>query len=178
MNSPRPTSWINIIKNSPCPDSKNPLVTTSQVYHILKLDITIPPYNGFGDEEDSIGYVFRLIPKPPPKDYFKYIDNDKIILRFLAKLNTKVTEDHDRRFLISFFMADDSIQVYEIQNRNSGIWEGKFIERRKYKNKENNDKYFTISDFEINKSIRINAFSFNILDADEFTKKWAQENLK
>ena len=43
---------------------------------------------------------------------------------------------------------------------------------------KNSEKYFTISDFEINKSIRINAFSFNILDADEFTKKWMQENLK
>jgi len=138
----------------------------------------IPPYNGFGDEEDSLGNVMRLIPKQPHKDYFKYIDNDKIILRFLAKLNTKVVEDGDRRFLISFFLADDSIQVYEIQNRNSGIWEGKFIERRRYVNKENSDKYFTISDFEINKSIRINAFSFNVLDADDFTKKWTFENLK
>lgn len=26
----------------------------------------------------------------------------------------------DRRFLISFFLADDSIQVYEMNNRNSG----------------------------------------------------------
>ena len=138
----------------------------------------IPPYNGFGDEEDSMGNVLRLIPKVPYKDYFKYIDNDKVILRFLAKLNTKVVEDSDRRFLISFFLADDSIQVYEIQNRNSGIWEGNFIQRKRYKNKENSEKYFTISDFEINKSIRINAFSFNILDADDFTKKWMQENLK
>jgi len=62
----------------------------------------------------------RLIPKQPKKDYFKYIDNDKIILRFLARLNTKVLEDVDRRFLISFFLADDSIQVYEMPNRNSG----------------------------------------------------------
>ena len=66
----------------------------------------IPPYNGFGDEEDSLGNVLRLIPKAPMKDYFKYIDNDKVILRFLAKLNTKVIEDHDRRFLISFWLAE------------------------------------------------------------------------
>jgi len=150
----------------------------SKIFVYNSLGMIIPPYNGFGDEDDSLGNVLRLIPKPPNKDYFKYIDNDKVILRFLAKLNTKVIEDHDRRFLISFFLADDSIQVYEIQNRNSGIWEGKFIERKKYRNKENFDKYFTISDFDVNKSIRINAFSFNILDADEFTKKWTHENLK
>jgi hypothetical protein len=91
--------------------------------------ITIPPYNGYGSEEDSLGNCLRLTNKPPKKDYYKYINNDKLILRFLARLNTRVTEDLDRRFLISFFLSDDSIQVYEMNNRNSGIWEGKFLER-------------------------------------------------
>ena len=140
--------------------------------------IVIPPYNGFGSEEDSLGNCFRLENKPPKKDYYKYIDNDKIILRFLAKLNTKVLEDVDRRFLISFFLCDDSIQVYEMPNRNSGIWEGKFLERGKYKNVENENKPFTISDFEVGKSMRINTFSFHVLDADEFTKKWISDNFR
>ena len=75
-------------------------------------------------------------------------------------------------------MADDTIQLYEINNRNSGIWEGKFLERGKYKNVENESKSFTISDFQINKSIMINNFSLSILDADNFTKKWMSENIK
>lgn len=146
----------------------------------------IPPHNGFGDEVDSLENCTKLIPKPPKKDYFKYIDNDKITLRFLARLNTKIPEDMERRFLISFFLADDSIQVYEMPNKNSGIiilnligiWEGKFLERKKYKNVENEYKYFTISDFELNKSIRINTYSLHIIDADDYTKKWIQDNLK
>lgn len=139
--------------------------------------IVIPPYNGFGSEEDSLGNCLRLENKPPKKDYYKYIDNDTLILRFLARLNTKVLEDVDRRFLISFFVADDTIQVYEMSNRNSGIWEGKFLKRGKYTNVENDNKQFTISDFEIGKSMRINTFSFYVLDADEFTKKWMLENM-
>ena len=75
-------------------------------------------------------------------------------------------------------MSDDTIQVYEMNNRNSGIWEGKFLERGMYKNVENENTKFTISDFQINKSIRINTFSLEILDADEFTKKWMSDNLK
>jgi len=51
------------------------------------------------------------------------------------------------------------------------------LERGKYKNAENNDKIFSASDFEINKSVKINSFSFYILDADEFTKKWLSDNL-
>lgn len=31
----------------------------------------IPPYNGFGSEEDSLGSVFSLDPKPPRKDLNK-----------------------------------------------------------------------------------------------------------
>ena len=73
------------------------------------------------------------------KDYYKCVENDKLILRFLAKLSTKELEDVDRRFLKSFFLADDAIQVYEMKNRNSGIWEGKFLERSKYKNVENDN---------------------------------------
>ena len=140
--------------------------------------IVIPPYNGFGSEEDSLGNCLRLVNQPPKKDYYKYIDNDKLILRFLARLNTRELEDVDRRFLISFFLADDTIQVYEMKNRNSGIWEGKFLERNKYKNIENDNKQFTISDFEIGKSMVINTFSFYVIDADEFTKKWLAENLR
>ena len=62
--------------------------------------------------------------------------------------------------------------------RNSGIWEGKFLERGLYKNVENDNRKFTISDFEIGKSMRINTFSFHVLDADEFTKKWMADNLR
>jgi hypothetical protein len=80
----------------------------------------IPPYNGWGDEKDSIGNCLRLIPKKPKKDYYKYIDNDSIILRFLARLNGKNPEDADRKFLISFFLSDDSIQIYEMPKKNSG----------------------------------------------------------
>ena len=58
-------------------------------------DIVIPPYNGFGDEEDSLGYVYKLLPLPPKKNYFKWVDN-QIYLRFSARFNTKKPEDVDR----------------------------------------------------------------------------------
>ena len=53
----------------------------------------MPPYNGFGDEVDSLGYVYRLVPKAPKKDFFKFVDNDKNVLRFTARLNTLNIED-------------------------------------------------------------------------------------
>jgi hypothetical protein len=46
----------------------------------------IPPYNGYGSEEDSVGNVFSLTPKPPKKDEKKILSNDQYILRFEARL--------------------------------------------------------------------------------------------
>jgi len=81
--------------------------------------LQIPPYNGFGDEEDSLGYVYRLVPKPPKKDYFKWMDNQQYV-RFKARFNTNKPEDIGREFIITFFLHDDTVLVYEPVQRNSG----------------------------------------------------------
>lgn len=111
------------------------------------------------------------------KKYDKYFDNDKTVLRYLARLNSQSPYDRDRKFLISFFLSDDSIQIFELQSKNSGLNEGKFLERRQYKNEANSNSYFRVEDFEINNSVKINSYSFFIYDADEYTKKWMLKNI-
>lgn len=71
----------------------------------------IPPYNGYGLEEDSLGSVFSLMPKPPKKDVKKVFSNDQFILRFEAKLISESREDNDRKFVVSFFCGNDTIMV-------------------------------------------------------------------
>lgn len=78
-----------------------------------QVPVQVPPYNGFGDELDSLSQLYKLMPQRPKVDFFKAVDNDKNILRFTARLNTRVPEDVDRRFIISFYLADDSIGIYE-----------------------------------------------------------------
>jgi len=97
---------------------------------IEKKNFIIPAYNGFGSEDD-IANCISLSPTKKEKNYFKYFENQNTILRFKARLNTSVIEDVDRRFLISFFLCDDTIQIFELTNKNSGIMEGKFLERKK-----------------------------------------------
>jgi len=36
-----------------------------------KVEVQIPPHNGFGNEDDALGYVYKLVPKPAKKDMFK-----------------------------------------------------------------------------------------------------------
>jgi len=98
-------------------------------------------------------------------------------LRFVAKFNTTKAEDIDRVFVITFFLNDDSIMIYEPSVRNSGIPDGKFLERKKYKNIENNNEFFTPTDLIVGKDVRINSHSFKLQDCDEFTKKWYAKNV-
>jgi hypothetical protein len=71
----------------------------------------IPPYNGYGSEEDSLGSVFSLNAKPPKKDVKKVFSNDQFILRFEARLISHIKDDNDRKFIISFFCGNDTIMV-------------------------------------------------------------------
>lgn len=138
-------------------------------------EVKIPPYNGFGDEDDSLSNVNRLIPKPPKKDYFKWVDN-QIQLRFNALMVTDKPEDVGRKFVITLYLNDDTVMVYEPQVRNSGIVSGKFLEKMKYKNKLAGGRFFIPEDFLIGKIVQINAYKFLIQDQDEKTKVWLQEN--
>jgi hypothetical protein len=137
----------------------------------------IPPYNGIGNEEDTLGYIYKLVPDKPKGNFFKSVDNDKKILRFTARFNTKVPEDVDRRFIISFYLADDGISIYEPAQKNSGIIEGKFLHRNKYKNVDNNNEPITPSDMAIGGDVKINGHSFHILSCDDYTTKYLSEHL-
>lgn len=137
-----------------------------------QVPLKIPEYNGFGDEEDTLGYVKKLLPEKPKKDFFKYVDNDKKVLRYTARFNTQVPEDMDRRFIISYYLADDTLSIFEPAQKNSGVVEGKFLERRKYKNKHNGDKFVNPSDIVVGGDVVINSYSFHILSTDEFTDKY------
>lgn len=142
------------------------------------LGLVIPAYNGFGDETDSLGYVYRLDPKPPKKDFFKYVDNDKVILRYTAKMNTTIPEDTERRFVISYFLADNTLSIYEPPKRNSGIAEGKFLERRKYRNTTGLREFIEPTDLAVGGTVTINSHSFQLLSADDFTIEWNKAHLK
>ena len=85
----------------------------------------MPPYNGFGSEEDSLCSCMGLLPKPPKRDFIKFMEKDRRgldsnVLRFLARMDTSKPIDMDRRFIISYFLSDDTLLVFEPPVRNSG----------------------------------------------------------
>jgi hypothetical protein len=56
-----------------------------------------------------------------------------------------------------------------------GFSGGKFLEKGKYKNTEKGNRYLDPSDFVEGGDVKINGFSFKILELDDITKKWYEQ---
>jgi len=54
------------------------------------------------------------------------LENDHIVLRFVAKMESKYKQNQDRRFILNYHVKDDKISIYEPMQRNSGIASGYF----------------------------------------------------
>jgi hypothetical protein len=128
---------------------------------------TPPPYNGWGDEADSLGYVYSLHPVPPRKDIAKMKRNQGQVLRFAARFVKPTPQDESRQFVITFDLADDQIAVFERPRRNSGFREGKFFQKAKIRNPATGN-YFHASDLRLGEVVTIKGYQFEVLGADEF----------
>lgn len=135
----------------------------------------LPAYNGYGSPEDSLGYVYALNPNPPKVDMKKMFKQDMHVLRFEASLVSTEPDDETRRFIISFYCGDDTIQVYEVCDKNSGRIQGRFMERKKQTNPVN-QKYYCEKDFVIGAIVFLGGFKFRLLKADEYTEKYMEDN--
>jgi len=136
----------------------------------------IPPYTGYGSEEDSLGSFYSLVPKPPHQNWAKYFENDKKILRFVAQMDTNSPEDRERLFIISYYLADDTMGVYEPPARNSGFMGGKFMERCRVKN-PGSDMFYKPTDMHVGAVMEFRRHRFILIEADEYTLNY-MENKK
>ncbi len=83
---------------------------------VKKKVIKIPTHNGIGSEEDSLGNCFNLVPKPPKVDMEKMFMYSRVILRFNCKIISRIEEDNQKEFILSFFCGDDTIMIYLLPN--------------------------------------------------------------
>merc|ERR1712164_2872 len=139
----------------------------------------IPPYNGFGSEEDSLCSCMGLIPKPPQRDFIKFMEKDQSglnsnVLRFVAFMKTDNPVDAGRKFTVSYFLSDDTISVFEPPQRNSGVIGGKFLERGRIQKpgqalfKSEMSEYYKANDLFVGAEVIFHDHTFIIRHADEF----------
>ena len=128
----------------------------------------IPPYNGFGTEEDSLrSCTGSLNPPPPKKDLQKMRDKSGVVLQFNAQLVSDKSDDATRRFVLKFFMEDDTIAIREPPVKNSGVMGGSFLRRQTMK--QENGSYFTAKDMYVGNILNFVGHQFLLLNADEYS---------
>ncbi|XP_064220635.1 EF-hand domain-containing family member C2 [Aotus nancymaae] len=153
-----------------------------------KIERKFPPYNGFGSEEDSLRNCISLKPTPHRKNFKKFMEKDSCgsesnILRFFAKLDMEKYADLDRIFVISYYLADDTISVFEPIKNNSGVTGRMFLKRSRVKKpgqqvfKRELSEYFKAEEFYIGVTVNVNGYLFRLLNADEYTLKYMEQNV-
>ncbi|XP_030055562.1 EF-hand domain-containing family member C2 isoform X2 [Microcaecilia unicolor] len=152
-----------------------------------KVEVKYPPYTGFGSEEDSLCSCLGMVPKPPQRDFKKFLEKDRQgleshVLRFLAILITDNPIDKDRKFIVSYYLSDDTIQVFEPPQRNSGIISGKFLERIRIAKpgqetfKSEMSEFFTAQDLFVGATVNLFGHIFHLVDADEYAFIYMENN--
>lgn len=84
-------------------------------------DRILPVFNGWGTHEDSEGNCKTIEPKQPKPDFYKFMHLDGMKLRFGGKLISKICANRERIFILTYYLSDDTISVFELAARNSGF---------------------------------------------------------
>jgi hypothetical protein len=129
-----------------------------------------------GSNEDTLATVYGM-PKAG-RDLEKIQRNQNRLMRCKAVLLSKNPIDASREFMITFFLEDDTIAVYEEVKRNSGIWGGNFLKRGRYMNELPDDsdtpRQFKPSDIFLGNVISFNGNEFQIIEMDNMSLEFCE----
>ena len=88
-------------------------------------------------------------------------------MRFEARLETEDPVDAERSFVVSFFLSDDSILIFEKAIPNSGMKGGKFLERMKLKLPDGS-RYYRETDLYIGAHLALGGHPMVLTEADAY----------
>ncbi|KAJ3010797.1 EF-hand domain-containing member C2 [Thoreauomyces humboldtii] len=112
---------------------------------------------------------------PPKKDFSKLMLYDTTTLRFSAALHSTRQVDKDRRFVVSLYVADDTVSVFEPKSRNTGLVGGKFLEKSRIR-KPDGIGYYGTKDFYIGAELVFFHHPFILTAADDYAVKFMAEH--
>ncbi|XP_013145374.1 PREDICTED: EF-hand domain-containing family member C2-like isoform X1 [Papilio polytes] len=169
-------------------DTFNPLPKPEEHVEYISsrmADRELPPWNGYGSYDDSAGNCRTVEPKPPHRDFIKFLHKDRDgfdshVLRFASRLINDNPEDAKRYFIVLYYLCDDTIAVFELGERNSGYLGGRFFRREKvylpgvnfYVPKE--PPSYTDKDMWVGNELVIHKHSFRLIAADEYALRYME----
>jgi len=135
----------------------------------------IPPYHGFGSEEDSLKSCYYLTPRNSIRRIIEQFKKDKHVLRFTARFISGSDSENERKFIFMFYVGDSTLQIYEQANKNSGRMNAKFKERTKVMNPYTS-QYYSEKEFYVGANIYVNKCIFKLEEFDEKTETYMKDN--
>ncbi|XP_031628487.1 EF-hand domain-containing family member C2 [Contarinia nasturtii] len=145
------------------------------------IEKVMPPYNGWGTFEDSESSCYSIQLKVPQRDMKKFLELDKCNLRFKAQMISNIDENSDREFVITYYLSDDTISVFEIGKRNA-CQSRDFLKRSRFY-LPNQNVYtsqrplaYTPQMFYIGANVNLKGFEYHLTDADEFTLNFMESH--
>ena len=155
---------------------KIPLITVEESKPQATVPVLGDGFLAIGSEEDTLATVPGM-PKQT-KDLSKVQRNQGRILRCKTNLVTEKTIDKGREFMVTYYLEDDSIQIYEEIVRNSGLAGGNFLKRGRYKNSLPTDsdvpRYFMPCDFYLGNVFCINGSEMRITEMDNMSLRFCE----
>ena len=95
------------------------------------------------------------------------MDDEQVqVLNFSARLISKKKDDALRKFVVSFYLFDQTMQIFESPEPNSGFQAGKFLQKCRPRNEETGH-LFTPQDFYVGAKIKVVGRVFELTDAAE-----------
>lgn len=142
----------------------------------------LPPWNGYGTYEDSAQNCVTVEPKQVMRDFKKFLKLDRQgmdshILRFKARMMSKIQENLRRVFIICYYLGDNTIQVIELGDKHSG---SSFLKRgliqmpgqETFTSKP--PDYYQPYHMFVGATLNINEFIFVLTDADEYALRYME----
>ena len=96
--------------------------------------------------------------------YGRYLKHANDVLRFAAELSNPNPEDAGRQFIICYYVADDTVTVFEFTVRNSGHNGGKVFNRAKVPGVDANS-------LQVGSTIVLGGFKYFLKEMDERTQR-------
>lgn len=103
---------------------------------------------------------------------------DKKVLRFFGYFKQTVPESPNefyrvRPIKIFYYLEDDSLEIIEEVQENSGIPQGKLIRRHRFPKNDQGETY-NFRDLNLGQNLAVYGKVFRICDCDAFTREWLE----
>lgn len=132
----------------------------------------VPEHLGVGSYEDSMRSVKAIAPVAPPSRAGAGGPAMRFKMQFKALLLSSVPSDQGRVFIVSFFVEDDTLMVFESAPLNTGRPSATFAARAKYPKGfeslpggENRPTYYERADVRVGAVLVVNGHHFKLTEA-------------